>query len=122
MRQGIHEVFLENSNDETNVENFLSWLVTVHSITQTRGETIDSAQGRPPYLRPPVIIVGTHADKPFENIASMKSQIQKKIYRKEYERHVVRPIFSIDNTAGSQPKECGSAVGQSTPHLVGKDQ
>ena len=120
VRQGIYEVILENSNGETNVENLLSWLATVHSINQMRGETIDSAQGRPPYLRPPVIIVGTHADKPFEDIESTKTRIQKIIARKEYERHVVRPIFSIDNTVGSQPKECGS--GQSKAHQAGKDQ
>ena len=48
---------------------------------------------------PPVIIVGTHADKPFEDIATMKLKIQEAIAGKDYEGHVVRPIFSIDNTA-----------------------
>ena len=46
-----------------------------------------------------MIIVGTHADKPFEDIATMKTKIQKAIAGKDYEGHVVRPIFSIDNTA-----------------------
>lgn len=48
---------------------------------------------------PPVIIVGTHADKPSEDIAKMKSEIQRAIAGKDYEGHVVRHIFSIDNTA-----------------------
>ena len=50
-------------------------------------------------MRPPVIIVGTHADKPFEDIATMKTKIQRAIAGKKYEGHVVRPISSIDNTA-----------------------
>ena len=64
-----------------------------------RGEVCDDAEGKLPHLRPPVIIVGTHADKPFEDIATMKTKIQKAIAGKDYEGHVVRPIFSIDNTA-----------------------
>ena len=101
VRQGSHNFMLDNPNGETNLENLLSWLSTVHSITQMRGETCDDAEGKLPHLRPPVIIVGTHADKPFEDIATMKSEIQRAIAGKDYEGHVVRPILSIDNTARS---------------------
>ena len=99
VRQGNHNFMLDNPNWETNLENLLSWLSTVHSITQMRRQTRDDAEGKLPHLRPPVIIVGTHADKPFEDIATMKTKIQKAIAGKDYEGHVVRPIFSIDNTA-----------------------
>ena len=101
VRQGNNNIKLDNPNSETNLENLLSWLSTVHSITQMRGETCDDAEEKLPHLRPPVIIVGTHADKPFEDIATMKSEIQRAIAGKDYEGHVVRPIFSIDNTARS---------------------
>ena len=101
VRHGSRNVDLENPNGETNLENLLSWLSIVHSITQMRGETCDNAGGMLPHLRPPVIIVGTHADKPFEDIATMKSEIQNAIAGKDYEGLVVRPIFSIDNTARS---------------------
>ena len=99
VRQGNYEVLLDNPNGETNLENLLSWLSTVHSITQMRGGARDSAEEKLPHLRPPVIIVGTHADQPFKDIATMKSEIQRAIAGKDYEGHVVRPIFSIDNTA-----------------------
>ena len=99
VRQGSCNVDLENPNGETNLENLLSWLSTVHSVAQMRRETCDDVEEEVPHLRPPVIIVGSHADKPFENIATMKSEIQKGIAGKNYEGHVVRPIFSIDNTA-----------------------
>ena len=99
VRQGNHNFSLENPNGETNLENLLFWLCTVHNVTQMRGEVCDDAEGKLPHLRPPVIIIGTHADKPFEDIATMKRKIQKAIAGKDYEGHVVRPIFSIDNTA-----------------------
>ena len=99
VRQGSRNVDLENPNGETNLENLLSWLSTVHSVAQMRRETCDDVEKEVPHLRPPVIIVGTHADKPFEDIETMKTEIQNAIAGKDYEGHVVRPIFSIDNTA-----------------------
>ena len=99
VRQGTLDKKLENPNNETNLENLLSWLATIHSVTQEKEETDHGAQRRLPYLRPPVLIVGTHADKPAEDIAVMKSLIQERISDKEYGKHVVQPLFSIDNTS-----------------------
>ncbi|CAH3187807.1 unnamed protein product, partial [Porites lobata] len=99
VRQGSRNVDLKNPNGETNLENLLSWLSTVHSVAQMRRETCDDVEKEVPHLRPPVIIVGTHADKPFEDIETMKTEIQEAISGKDYEGHVERPIFSIDNTA-----------------------
>ena len=98
MRQGSNDVKLENPNNETNMENLLSWLATVHSVALATDDPDDDAQHKLPYLRPPVFIVGTHADKPVEDIAVIKKQIQERISGMEYERHVVRPLFCIDNT------------------------
>ena len=99
VRQGSRNISLENPNSETNLENLLSWLATIHSITQIKDEPDINAESRLPYLRPPVLIVGTHADKPFEDITVMKSEIQNIISGKEYGKHVVPPLFSIDNTS-----------------------
>ena len=102
VRQGTHDKFLENPKNETNLENLLSWLVTIHSIRPRGEEMIGNSGGMLPYLRPPVFIVGTHADKPFEDIEAMTSKIQQRISGKEYEKHVIRPFFSIDNTQGKK--------------------
>ena len=99
VRQGSRNVDLENPNGETNLENLLSWLSTVYSVAQMRRETCDDAEGKLPHLRPRVIVVGTHEDKPFEDVTTMKEEIQNAIAGKDYEGHVERPIFSIDNTA-----------------------
>ena len=101
VRQGTLDVILENPNNETNLENLLSWLVTIHSIRPTGEEMVGNSDGMLPYLRPPVFIVGTHADKPFEDIEATTSKIQQGISGKDYEKHVIRPFFSIDNTLGA---------------------
>ena len=103
VRQGVHDIFLENPNGETNMENLLSWLVTVHGSRPTSGELVGSTEKEElTYLRPPVIIVGTHADKPVEDINVITSQIQREISGKEYEKHVIRPFFNVDNTTGNK--------------------
>jgi len=63
---------------------------------------ISDSGGKLPYLRPPVFIVGTHADKPFEDIEATTSKLQRGISGKEYDKHVIRPFFSIDNTLGKK--------------------
>ena len=102
VRQGTRDIILENPNNETNLENLLSWLVTIHSIRPTGEEMGGKSDEMLPYLRPPVFIVGTHADKPFEDIEVTTSKIQQGISGKEYEKHVIRPFFSIDNTLGEK--------------------
>ena len=103
VRQGLHDIFLENPNGETNMENLLSWLVTVHGSRPIGGECVGKTEREDlAYLRPPVIIVGTHADKPVEDINVITSQIQRGISGKEYEKHVIRPFFNVDNTTGNK--------------------
>ena len=101
VRQGTHEVPLENPNNETNLENLLSWLVTVHNMRPT-GEEMVETPNELPYLRPPVFIVGTHADKPYEDTKNVTSKIIREISNKDYGQHVIRPFFYIDNTQGKK--------------------
>ena len=98
VRQGTHEVPLENPNNETNLENLLSWLGTIHNMRPTGEEMVET----PNVLRPPVFIVGTHADKPYEDTRDVTFQILREISSKEYGKHVIRPFFYIDNTQGDQ--------------------
>ena len=55
----------------------------------------------PPHLRPAVFVVGTHADKPFRDIKKMEQLIQTVLSRNDFDGHVIRPFFSIDNKQGS---------------------
>ena len=102
-RRGLFDIHLNNASDETNLENLLSWLVTVSSICSSQSETTEgeTKEADLPYSRPPVFIVGTHADKKqHKEIMEMESQIMKEISSKDYESHVIS-YCSVDNTQGS---------------------
>ena len=102
-KQGNQKIQLSNPNKETNLENLLSWLVSLRTMCSLKPDGNDwktNAENLP-YCRPPVFIVGTHADKPYQDIEEIESQIQQEISGKEYAVHVIRPFFTVDNTQGS---------------------
>ena len=96
------KIELENPTNQTNLDNLLSWLVSVHCIRPTRDEASEVREEKeekcPPYLRPPVFLVGTHADKPFKDIRDTLQYIQESISGKRYDEHVIRPLYAVDNT------------------------
>ena len=98
VRQGVHDTVLENPNSETNLESLMAWLVSVHNIRPTTDGTSSSQDRKLTYLRPPVFIVGTNADQPYEDVQKMEKVIQMSVSGKKYEKHVIRPFFAVDNT------------------------
>ena len=105
-KQGIRKILLSNPNKETNLENLLSWLVSLNTMCSLKPEVNDKKTkvANLSYCRPPVIIVGTHADKPYQDIKEVELQIQQELSGKDYDPHVIRPFFSVDNTQGSADK------------------
>ena len=97
VRQGVNNIRLDNANNETNLDNLLSWLVSVHSIRSPAKENVSHQGKKPSYLQPPVIIVGTNLDQPFEEVNTMGERIKKSIVDKKYVKHVTRPFFAVDN-------------------------
>ena len=102
VRQGVHDFIPHSSGDETNLDSILSWLVSIHNLSpEVRGKDKEHEEEQP-YLRPPVIIVGTHVDTPFEDPKRMETQIKKSLSGKTYEQHVRRPFFQVDNTLSGE--------------------
>ncbi|XP_068699861.1 uncharacterized protein [Montipora foliosa] len=101
-RMGINEILLENFSNESNLDNLLSWLVSVHSIRSVADDahkSLENVKKKLPYLRPPVIIVGTHADQPFEDVKTTEKCIKKIISDQDYGGHVTAPFFAVNNKA-----------------------
>ena len=98
VRQGIIDIPLDNPNGESNLDNLLSWLVSVHCIRSDTNKNVAHKGTEQSYLRPPVIIVGTNSDQPFEAIKTTESYIKRSILYKEYEAHVLVPFFAVNNT------------------------
>ena len=97
VRQGLSDIRLVNPNDETNLDNLLSWLVSVHNIRSAPKENFVHQGKKLSYLQPPVIIVGTNLDQPFEEENTMEERIKKSIVDKKYRKHVAAPFFAVDN-------------------------
>ncbi|KXJ13106.1 Caspase-8 [Exaiptasia diaphana] len=101
-RQGTREIVLDNASNETNLDNLLSWLVSVHCLCQPH---TDSGVETEDYICPPVIIVGTHADElPGSEdekkrlIQTKQRKIESAIEKCEFQNHVLRPFFVVDNS------------------------
>ena len=97
VRQGIIDSPLENPNIETNLDNLLSWLVSVHCIRSDTNKNVEHQGNKQSYLRPPVIIVGTNSDQPLEEVEITEEVIKKSIVGKEYARHVITQYFRVNN-------------------------
>ncbi|XP_044163683.1 uncharacterized protein LOC114974378 [Acropora millepora] len=97
VKQGVNNIRLDNANNETNLDNLLSWLVSVHNIRSAAKENVAHQGKKLSYLQPPVIIVGTNLDQPFEEVNTMEQRIKESLEYKEYERHVTAPFFAVDN-------------------------
>ena len=101
-KHGTRKIELDNPTNQTNLDNLLSWLVSVHCIRPTRDEASEVWEEKekkcPTYVRPPVFVVGTHADRPFKDIRDTLQYIQDSISGKRYDEHVIRPLYAVDNT------------------------
>ena len=96
VRQGMNEILLDNPKNETNLENLLSWLVSVHNIRSNANTNVAHQGTKQSYLRPPVIIVGTNLDQPFEDVKTAENHIKNSVLGKEYAKHVMS-FFAVDN-------------------------
>ena len=95
VRQGVNNVRLDNANNEPNLDNLLSWLVSVHNIRFAAEENVAHQGKKLSYLQPPVIIVGTNSYQPFEEVNTMEQHIKESLEYKEYEQHVTAPFFAV---------------------------
>ncbi|KAK3736701.1 hypothetical protein QZH41_007453 [Actinostola sp. cb2023] len=109
VRQGILEIILDNPHNETNLDCTLSWLASIHNLCQDderrEFESKTEKNAKPdearPYRRPPVIIVGTHADSPFQEAKEMEKKLKMGLMCKSYQKHVVKPYFVVSNVNSS---------------------
>ena len=76
----------------------MSWLVSVHNIRSAANKNVAHQRTKLPYQRPPVIIVGTNLDQPFEEVATTEKLIKDSIIDKEYVKHVITTFFAVDNS------------------------
>ena len=107
VRHGVRDKKLKNLSNETNLDALQSWLVSVHSIRRPEKQQCETTS----YLRPPVILVGTHADqKSRKEIEESANLIQDQIEDKKYYEHVILPFLAVDNKQATGIKELRAKV------------
>ena len=107
-KHGDQELPLKNTSNETNLDMLLSWLVSVHSICRppVEHDVEELCKSKVRCLPPPVLVVGTHADKvsPRE-IQQVEDEISSSLKRKAYQKHVLSPFYRVDNRQSSKSPE-----------------
>ncbi|XP_068756061.1 uncharacterized protein [Montipora capricornis] len=81
-KQGTTEILLDNFNNESNLDNLLSWLVSVHSIRSVAVDTykkLENENKKLRYLRPPVIIA-----KNDEGVEKLRQKIMEVLNNEPY--------------------------------------
>ena len=102
-RHGDSTVPLENVTRETNLDMLLSWLVSIHSIRQPSKSRsfVETCKKKLRCLPPPVLVVGTHADKVSSaKVKEVESEIIASLKGKTYQGHVLE-FYRVDNTQSS---------------------
>ena len=107
-KRGDQVLPLKNTSNETNLDMLLSWLVSVHSICRppVEHDVEELCKSKVRCLPPPVLLVGTHADKvsPRE-IQQVEDEISSSLEGKAYHEHVLSPFYRVDNRQSSKSPE-----------------
>lgn len=105
VRQNNCDTPLRNPSSETNLDNLLSWLVSVSTMCSEEQNSDDNNGSWLNYVRPPVFIVGTHADDPCGDIKVIESKIREAVKGGSFAKHVIDTYYSISNMPGSDCKQ-----------------
>ena len=97
-------VVSDSKCERTNMDFVHHWLMSVHAFSLDPESSNSNAKHLPPKL-PAVFLVGTHADK-CTNPRRVLMEIFSNLEGKCYVGHVMREVFTVDNTrSGSEQGE-----------------
>ena len=96
---GMYERREDTECETTNMDYIHYWLSSIHSLSHDP-ELPPSKEAHLPSKLPAVFLVCTHADKPASgtNPKQVASKIMSNLEGKSYVGHLVREIFTVDNT------------------------
>ena len=102
-KRGEEVLKLDNLCNETNLDMLLSWLVSIHSIRRpgVNRSFVEDFKKKLRCLPPPVLVVGTHADKVSSvEIDKVEAKIEESLKGKTYQGHVLQ-YYNVDNRKSS---------------------
>ena len=110
-KQGVFGKIEEKSCTKTNLDYLDYWMTSVSSQSsriEDHNLCLASTSKVLPKTLPPVFLVCTHSDQPFE--VKDPSDLALKVYgflkTKSYGEHLFDDVFKVDNTKSGRQKEC----------------
>ena len=134
VKQGMYKKILDNQGAKTNLDYLYSWMASIASLaSQDEHQHVRSGL-RSEVLRselniPPVFLVCTHADEPYDGRADpfvLARELFCSLQTKPYKNHLHEDVFVVDNTKSGHKSECSEvkrlrekvlAVAQDLPQM-----
>jgi len=113
MKQGMFTKFEDSFDFRTNLDYLEFWMSSVASLAI---DDIADQQGPKsvtlPDRLPPVFLVCTHADMPYNggDSSALANEVFGSLQTKPYETHLYHDVFVVDNTKSGKESECSEIV------------
>ena len=109
-KQGMYEVTEDRIGTKTNLDYLDYWMTSVSSVSnkfEGHGVRTTSTSTLPPETVPPVFLVCTHADQPYDGKDSgvLARKVYGELQEKSYSTHLCGK-FEVDNTKSGETPEC----------------
>ena len=112
VKQGVYRKFKDSFGMKTNMDYLDFWLFSIASLAcQDEREPIGSNSEVLPEKLPPVLLVCTHADRPYDggDPSTLASELYGSLQSKPYKMHL-HDVFVVDNTKSGLESECPEVV------------
>ena len=113
VKRGLFKPIKDVHCEKSNLDYLDFWMSSVSSLVPNseKPHETPSTSMQPELLHPPVILVFTHADKPYKGVdpEELASEIFGNLQRKRYGKQIV-DFFVVDNTKSGSKKECEGVI------------
>ena len=106
VRSGFFKSIKDDFCERTHMDYLDFWMSSVSSLVSQRDDSQETSE-----MLPPVILVCTHADKPYESTDPEKlaREIFGSLQTKSYGQHLL-DVFVVDNTKSGCEEECPGVI------------
>ena len=112
VKQGVYGKFEDSFGMKTNMDYLDFWMSSITSLAcENKGRPIGSNSEVLPEKLPPVFLVCTHADKPYDggDPSTLARELFGSLQTKPYSKHL-HDVFVVDNTKSGLESECPEVV------------
>ena len=109
VKTGLFEDKVDSDCSKTNLDYLDFWMSSIYSLVSP--DVLSSQETAPnvvPRRLPPVFLVCTHADVPFDgsNARDLALKTYGFLQHKTYKEHLYKDVFVVDNTKSGSEEEC----------------